>query len=379
MNGNAVQTTFFLALLAGVGLLTFFIFQPYLGAMFLALVLMIVFGPVNRCLLRILKGRATVSAGLTVLFAIFILLVPVSSVGTMLFQEASSLTKQISSTGAGVGFATDKMETVERYINNIIPGDTQIDLNSQEYLKDVASWVSGNLGSFFSGAAKFSLNFALMLFALFFFLKDGDKMKAVAMRWSPLADVYDEGILHKVSLAVNSVVKGAMLIAVIQGILAGIGFAVFGVPSPVLWGFVTSIAALIPSVGTIVVILPVVVYLYVMGSLGAAIGLLVYGVVIVGLIDNFLRPILIERGMKVHPFLILLSVFGGLAYFGPIGFVAGPIVLSFAFALIDVFPDVVHIDSGSGIVQSSSQMRAQGTSGPQGVRQKRPGGVVQLR
>jgi predicted PurR-regulated permease PerM len=136
-------------------------------------------------------------------------------------------------------------------------------------------------------------------------------------------------------------VQGALLTAIVQGIMVGIGFSVVGIPNPVLFGVVATVAALIPMMGTGIVTLPGVVWLISMGQVGPGIALLVWGLLCVGLIDNILSPYLMKRGMGVHPFLILLSVFGGLTYFGPIGFLAGPIILAFFFTLLEIYPQIV--------------------------------------
>jgi predicted PurR-regulated permease PerM len=154
---------------------------------------------------------------------------------------------------------------------------------------------------------------------------------------SPLANEYDERILRRLEDAISSVVKGKLLIVLIQGILASVGFWLFGIPHPVLFGALTSLAALIPFVGVAVVFVPAVLYLFFAGSVGAAAGLLVAGIII-GSVDNVLGPILFERGLQLHPLLILLSVLGGLAFFGPIGFLAGPVALSLLVALLDIYP-----------------------------------------
>jgi predicted PurR-regulated permease PerM len=142
--------------------------------------------------------------------------------------------------------------------------------------------------------------------------------------------------------AVYSIFAGSIIVALVQGILTGIGFTIFGVPNPALWGSIASVAALIPGVGTALVVVPGILYLFFTGSTGYAIGLLVWGILAVSLIDNFLGPILVNRGVKIHPFLILLSVLGGLIFFGPVGFLLGPIILAFLFALLDIYRSSVR-------------------------------------
>ena len=244
-------------------------------------------------------------------------------------------------------FLEEKIVAIEKYVNDLAP-DSNFDIDLYKFVENGVSWIAKNLDVLFSEFAKGTINLFLVIISLFFFLRDGKKIKKTVIRWSPLDDKYDERILDKMTVAVNSVVKGSLLIAIIQGFLSGIGFVIFGVPSPVLWGFVATIAALIPSVGTGLILIPAVLFLYFSSApVWAIVGLIAWGLGVVGLVDNFLRPILIEKGIKIHPFLILLSVFGGISFFGPIGFLAGPITLSFVFALIEVCPSVLKNRSGS--------------------------------
>jgi len=152
-----------------------------------------------------------------------------------------------------------------------------------------------------------------------------------------LQDIHDETIFNKIAIAINSVVRGNLTIAVIQGILTAVGFTIFGVPNPFLWGSVAAISALVPSIGTALVLLPAILFLYFSGETFSALGLFLWGMMAVGLIDNFLGPKLVERGMRLHPFLILLSIFGGISFFGPLGFLLGPLVLSLLFALLEIY------------------------------------------
>jgi predicted PurR-regulated permease PerM len=167
---------------------------------------------------------------------------------------------------------------------------------------------------------------------------------------SPLPDKYDSRVIQRLHDAINSVVRGALLIALIQGIVSGVGLSIFGVPNAVLWGSLAVIAALIPYVGTAAVITPAVVYLFLIDRTGAAIGLAIWGVVAVGLMDNFLGPRLVNRGIKLHPVVILLAVLGGLVFFGPLGYILGPLVVSLLFALLDIYPLLVRPKPREGTV-----------------------------
>lgn len=345
MKRDTLEISFFFGLLAvSVGVL-FLIFKPYLSALFVAAVFAIVFYPLHVRILALLKDRKTTSAVLSVVVVLFIILIPLLVMTSTLFQEASDVTTTLSSKSDTAGFIEARLNAFETHINTYLSQDIQIDFSTRAIVRESASWITDNLGSFFAGIAKGTLDIFLMIIGLFFFFRDGERIKESVIRWSPLDDAYDKSILGKMGIAINSVVKGSLFIAVIQGFLTGIGFWIFGVPSPVLWGFIATLASLIPSVGTAIVWIPGVLFLFFAEEkTGMAIGLALWGGLLVGLIDNFLRPILIERGVKIHPFLILLSVFGGISLFGPIGFLVGPVILSFVFALFEVYPKIIQTE-----------------------------------
>jgi predicted PurR-regulated permease PerM len=340
MKKFTVETLFFSVLMTiGVALL-FFIFKPYLSAIFIGLVFAIVFSPVDDYLQKKFKLNRTLISSVTVFFVLTVIILPLFILGLLLFKEAQGAVVSLQQGGGVTQFLETKTLLLQHQINDFLPG-TNIVLDLRGNMKEIALWIANNSTSIVSSVAEGGAQIFLAVVALFFFLRDGGKAKKLVLKWSPISDDRDEEILKKTSLAINSVVKGTLLMAVIQGFLGGIGFMAFGVPSPVLWGFITAFMALIPVVGTGLVVAPLVIFLYFSGATWSAFGLLIWGFFIVGSIDNILRPKLIERGMNIHPFLILLAVFGGISFFGPIGFLMGPIVLGFVFALIDVYPEIL--------------------------------------
>src|SRR5262249_25314314 len=147
----------------------------------------------------------------------------------------------------------------------------------------------------------------------------------------------DETVFEELGIAVNSVIRGNLFVALLRGIFASVGFFFFGIPNPLLWGAIAGIAGLIPNIGIVMVFAPAILYAYFgMGWL-PAIGLLLWGLFVVGLIDNVLAPRFVSRGMQVHPLFVLLALFGGISYFGPLGIFLGPLSLSLLFALLSIY------------------------------------------
>jgi len=257
-----------------------------------------------------------------------------------ILQEAKDLYVSLL-TGGGKDSLLNIFNKLAYVSRDYFPDAGEISANIDQYLRQGLSWLLNNLGALFSNFANMMVTAFLFIISLYYLLKDGGELRKKVVALSPLRDIDDEAIIRKLELAVSSVIKGNFVIAFIQGVLTAIGFTIFGLPNAVLWGTVAAIAALIPSIGTALVFIPAIILLFISGQVFPAIGLLLWGSLAVGLIDNFLGPKLIGRGMQLHPLLVLFSVLGGIVFFGPIGFVLGPIILSLLFALLDIYSYMV--------------------------------------
>lgn len=346
------ELVFFWVLFGIAGFLTLMILSPYGTAIFLAGVLSIVFIPTFERLLRLFRGNRSLASLATVAFILVMFIVPLSLIGFLMFEEMLSVYASLNESNVGLQVINVWIDNFEALVKNIVP-TFHIEADVYGYIEGGLRWLADHLNDFFSQVFAILLDTFIVIIAMFFFLRDGKKLKEFAVKWSPLADSYDESIIAKLEVAVSSVVKGALGTAAAQGLLVGVGLMLFGVPNPVLWGVVSTIAALVPLFGTTIVTVPAVLFLFISGHSVAAIGLLLWSLIFVGLIDNILRPLLIKRDVHVHSFLILMSVLGGLVYFGPIGFLSGPIVLAFFFALLDVYPDIMK---GRKITRDSSDI-----------------------
>ena len=160
-----------------------------------------------------------------------------------------------------------------------------------------------------------------------------------------MPDVYDEEVLETLRASVDAVLRGRFLIAVAQGVFLSLGFVIFGVGSPILWGFVGCIASLIPALGTSIITVPASIYLFINGNIGAGIGVLVWGALAVGFIDDTLSFFILKRKIKIHPLIILFSILGGVQFFGPIGFIAGPVLASAFFSILKIYPFIISYRS----------------------------------
>ncbi|HEY4527093.1 MAG TPA: AI-2E family transporter [Candidatus Paceibacterota bacterium] len=338
---KSIQAHYFLIILiVGAGVLVFYILAPFMAPLALGIIFAVLLQPFYRRLVVWLGGRESIAALLTVAISILVLLIPMIILGAQLVREAQDLYVNIAF-GEARSFQEEWLGRVEPWINQYIPSaaDPLVHLteNISVYAQQASSWIVRHLGVAFSGISTFFLQTFIFLMTLYYLLRDGERLKRVIIEISPLADTDDEMIFQRLGAAVNSVVKGKLVIALIQGFLSGIGFALFGVPNPVMLGFIAALVSLVPPLGTALILVPAVIYLVVIGAVWPAIGLAIWSVVAVGLIDNVLGPKLMGSGMDLHPLLVLLSVLGGLAFFGPVGLFLGPIAVSFFITLLSLY------------------------------------------
>lgn len=336
MNHPKPGLYFLLVVLSGVFILTFFIFKPFLFALILAIIFATTFAPVHQKAVALTKKEGALAALLATLAVFIVVIIPIGFLSIHIFQESTQLYPTLVENGGASELSRVINNGIER-LSQFSPSPITLSIDINQYLSQGVSWLLQHLIPLFASAAKVVVGIFIFLIALYYFFKDGRRLKRSVVALSPLEDSYDEKIFAKLEVAITSVVRGNLSVAFIQGILTAIGFAIFGVPNPALWGSVTAIAALVPSVGTSLILAPAILFLYFSGDASSAAGLLVWGIVAVGLVDNFLGPYFVERGVRTHPLLILLSILGGISFFGPIGFLLGPLVISFLFVLLEVY------------------------------------------
>ena len=340
MNAKILQPYFLLSLIAASSVLVFFIFRPFLVALVLAAVFATVLHPLYEKLLRRMHHSPGLAAFATILVVLIGILAPLSFVASQIVHDAQNLYIGLSD-GSGSQSLAVAFEFVNDAIATYAPGlsfsAADLSASLDQYVKDGLEWLIQNLGGAFGSVARFLVTLFIFLIALYYLLRDGEKLKKTLVRVSPLSDTDDDAVFAQLRLSVQSIIRGSLVIALIQGVLTGVGFAIFGVPNSVLWGVVAAFSALIPGIGTSLVLVPGVLYLFIIGATPGAIGLLIWSVVAVGLIDNFLGPRLMGRGMQLHPLLVFLSVFGGLIFFGPVGVLLGPLCTSTLFAFLTLY------------------------------------------
>jgi predicted PurR-regulated permease PerM len=332
MQNRTIEKYFFLGFLLIVTLFSLLIFRPFLPVIIVGASLSVVLHPLyNWFKAKVTRGKSWIAALLTVIIFIVILFGPVLAVGILVFNQSQDLYHSFVAGGSSNAF----LESINQSVNKILPDGTYFQV--QDKFADLVTLIYNNIANIFTTTLQTFLSLILVILTIFFFLKDGDEWKNSLIKISPLSDKDDEKILTRLSNSINGIIKGYLFIAIAQGALMGVGLAIFGVPSPALWGVFSGFASLVPTIGTGLVAVPAVLFLFATGSTGAAIGMAIWAIVIVGLMDNFLNPLIVGQRIEVPPLLILFAVLGGIALMGPVGILIGPLTISLLYALIGIY------------------------------------------
>ncbi len=331
-NQQRIQFAFFLVLLGLAAFMSYIVYQPFLNVIILALVLAILLNPVYEYILKIFRNKGSMAAAVVIILTIIFILTPLALLSIQIFNQSRDVYTEIQS--GRVDYIQQVVMTIEKPIQAHYP---TFSINVTGFFQQIVVWIGNNAANIISSTSNALLGLMLVFISLYFFLKDGKKFLNYIVSLSPLEDKYDTKIFHRIGMMISSVVRGVLFIAIVQAILVGVGFYFFGVPNATLWGTVTIVASLLPFIGTALVVVPGVGYLLLTGNLFGAIGLAVWGSLLVGLIDNLLMPVIYGKSSQVHPLVILFAVLGGIYAFGPLGFLVGPMIVSFFIAILEIY------------------------------------------
>jgi predicted PurR-regulated permease PerM len=332
---------FALVVAAVLGYALILIFALFVGPMAWAAFLAFLLYPLNQRLRRRFSGGG-IAAGLLTLLAPIVILLPLSALSIDFVAQISALMQKLQKSAAGLDIKS--LSDLQQFpwiarINVWLEAHTGISAGQiQSWLvegtREVLKRAASLGGGFFLGALGSLLGFAIMLFLLFFFLRDGDAMLARARRLIPLNEERKERLFRQLSGVTRAIVVGTSVTALLQGVLIGIGFTIASLPSPVVFGVLAALLSMLPVGGAAFVWGPAAIWLFIDGRWGFGIFMLAWGFLSAGL-DNVLRPMLISGRARISALAVFIGVLGGIPAFGAIGIIAGPVALSLVLALIE--------------------------------------------
>lgn len=322
----------FAALLIVVSLLFAWILWPFFGAILWAVVTAIVFAPINDRITRAMPQRPALAALVTLVAILLIVILPFLAVGASLVSQGAETYAAIQDGRIDIGALIGRIiASLPAFVTDFA-GRYGI-YDAADVQQRLAAWATASSQSIASravsigqGTAGFVIDLAVMLYLLFFLLRDGGGLVHRIAERLPLQPHRRRALLDKFTQVVRATVKGGILIALLQGALGGFIFWVLGIPSPLLWAALMAFFSLVPAVGAGLVWGPVAIYLLATGSIWQGAVLIAFGVVVIGLADNLLRPMLVGKDVKLPDYLILISTLGGIEIFGLNGFVVGPLI-----------------------------------------------------
>jgi predicted PurR-regulated permease PerM len=326
-----------------LGYLSYRILQPFIHAIAWAVVFAIVFYPVYAFLVKFVKAKSL--ASIATLFLIIIVIIgPVTYFSFILVDEIGNLVQRINKETFDSIInvfthlkITQLIDRIQSYMGMQGAGNAD---TLMEGLRSLGQSVAHGLSSGIGNLAGMILDFILMLFALFFFLKDGQGILLRIRDYLPFSEEDKNRLISKIRDMVISTVYGGAVIAVLQGLLGGIGFYFLGITSPVLWGCAMTIMSFLPLLGTFSIWGPAAGFLFIEGYYVKAIILLVYGIFVITTVDNILRPVIISGRTKMPALAVFFSVLGGIKLFGPIGFIMGPLVVALFVSVFEIFRNI---------------------------------------
>jgi predicted PurR-regulated permease PerM len=343
----------FLVLILLATLAFFRILLPFYGAILWSVVLAVLFRPMHLRIGRALGKKTNLAALLTVFCIVIIVILPLTVLITSLVAEATAVYQRIQS--GDVNF--------QQYLQRIFEAmpawaSELLDRAGLSSLRQVRDRFSAGLSeaarvgatqavSLGQNTFNFVLNLFVMLYLLFFLFRDGETIYRYVRDAAPLRPEHKQALFSKFSVVVRATVKGNMVVAILQGALGGLIFWLLGMQVPLLWASVMTVLSLLPAVGAAVIWAPVAVYLMAIGSMSKGVILLVYGVLVISLVDNFVRPILVGKDTKMPDYIVLISTLGGIAVFGIHGFVLGPVAAAMFIAVWDIFSSANRVPAPS--------------------------------
>lgn len=344
MDFKRIQNYTFFGLLIGISILFLWMLRPYFYPVFWAAVLAALFNPLYRRLLRAVRDKQSLAAALTEIIIVLLLVVPLLGVGVLVVQQSISIYSNFDQ--------QKSVETVAHYIN-LIKNAPLIDtvmskVNVDDTTKQLSSvgasaskWIYQVVASGGQYTAQWVIQLFIMLYTLFFFLRDGKKFLKQLMHLAPLGDRYELLLYERFVSTARATLKGTFLIGLMQGTIGGIAFAITGIPASLFWGMIMVVLAIIPGVGGSLVMIPALVIMLLLGNYWQAVVLLI-GLVIGGTIDNVLRGPLVGKDAQMHPLLIFFATLGGLLAFGVSGIVIGPVITAFLLSIWKIYEEKYH-------------------------------------
>eukprot|EP01037_Dinobryon_pediforme_P014488 gene14488-14609_t len=346
-----LQDKAFLLLLTLVTVAFGAILWQFHGAVFWGVILAILFAPLHRKLLRKMPKRPTLAALCTLGLCLVVVILPMTAITVSLIQEATAIYERVRSGQINFGlYLQQVIAALPDWAVGLLDrlqltsvGELQQKLSS--FAVQASQFVATQALSIGQNTLEFIVSFGIMLYLLFFLLRDGASLAQRIGQATPLEEAHKRQLVGKFTTVIRATVKGNIVVAASQGALGGMIFWILGIQGPVLWGVLMAFLSLLPAVGAGLIWVPVAIYFLATGAVWQGVVLTAFGICVIGLVDNILRPILVGKDTKMPDYIVLISTLGGMALFGLTGFVIGPVIAALFMASWDLFSPPPETDA----------------------------------
>ncbi len=338
---KVIEIRSFIAALIAVSIAFTYLMLPFFSVILWACIIALLFHPLHTKILQRFPRRENTAALVTLLACIVIAVTPTLFLTSAFIKQGTAIYQQLESGQIKPSLWIDQVRTAFPMIDNVLStlgldiGKVKQQLGSLSV--DAGKAMAGNALAIGQNTLAWFVSLGLMLYLAFFMLRDGASLIPVLIRALPLGDERERLLMQKFAEVTRATIKGSLVVAMVQGALGGLIFWFLGLPGPVLWGVVMTVLSLIPVVGASLIWLPVGLYLLATGNTSDGVILIAFGAIVIGLVDNILRPILVGRDTKLPDYLVLLSTLGGFTLFGMTGFVLGPLIAVLFITFWEIF------------------------------------------
>lgn len=338
-----IENQCFLLLLVAVTLGFGWVLLPFYGAILWAIVVAVIFAPLNRRLQSRMRGGPNLAAAATVVIVLAMVILPLGLITASLLQEASTLFAKVQSGEYNFAAYTERVfAALPAWMTGLLDRFNLTDLGKVRDslatgLAKGGQAVAPQALSIGLNTFEFIVGLGIMLYLLFFLLRDGQVLARRIKQAVPLRTDQKTALFGRFADVVRATVKGSILVAIAQGALGGLAFWFLGIHAALLWGVLMAFLSLVPAIGAGLVWVPVAIYLLATGAVWQGVSLILYGVLVIGLVDNLLRPFLIGKDTKLPDYVVLISTLGGIEVFGLNGFVIGPLIAAMFMVTWEIF------------------------------------------
>lgn len=319
-------------LLIALLVLSFFLIRPILLAVIVGIILAFIFEPIYKRLLKIVKSK-NLSAILICLILIVLIILPFWFLVPIFVDQAVKFYASAQQ--------TDFIAPIKAIFPSLFSSEKftqEISSVLSNFATKITNGVVNSLSAMILNLPNILIQLAMVLFTFYFVLKDKEQLFSYARSLMPFSKEVENKIVKSTKAITISVIYGQVIVGLIQGVIAGAGFFIFKVPNALILTFMAGLAGIFPIIGTVIIWVPVALYLLITGNIFAAIGVAIFGL-ISSTVDNFLRPIIVARKSKIHPAILLIGMIGGLFMFGFLGFILGPLIIAYLLIFLEIYRD----------------------------------------